>query len=127
MTPVLIPILNGRSLTRDCIKSVLAQDVPTEVWVLDNGSKDGSGEMLRAWPQVNYVAAKCPSVAASWNMGLRYLFHFYDRVLVLNNDLVIRPDALRLLLEENADFVTCVSRDTKDCLTEPLLPKSEWN
>lgn len=124
MTPVIIPILNGRELTKDCIKSVLAQDVPVEVYVIDNGSNDGSAEMLRAWgdKRVHYVPARRPSVAASWNYGLDYVFsNGATHALVLNNDTLLRPDSVRLLLTENAPFVTCVGNGNPKCVEGP------WN
>ncbi len=125
MTPVLIPIINGRELTRSCIKSVLAQDVPCEVIVLDNGATDGSGEMLRAWDddRITYIAARKPSVAASWNFGLEWLFsHGHDAVLVLNNDTLLRPDTVRWLLADGGDFVTAVGTTEKAKIDPPYLP-----
>lgn len=117
MTPVLIPIINGRELSRACIKSVLAQDVPCEVFVLDNGATDGSGEMLRAWAddRIHYIAARKPSVAASWNFGLKWLFaHGHDAVLVLNNDTLLRPDTVRWLVADGGPFVTAVGTVDKE-------------
>ncbi len=125
MIPVLIPIINGRELTRACIKSVLAQDVPCEVMVLDNGATDGSGEMLRAWDddRITYIAARKPSVAASWNFGLEWLFsHGHDAVLVLNNDTELRPDTVRWLLADGGDFVTAVGTTEKAKIDPPYLP-----
>ncbi len=125
MTPVLIPIINGRELTRSCIKSVLAQDVPCEVVVLDNGATDGSGEMLRAWAddRVTYIAARKPSVAASWNFGLKWLFgNGHAAVLTLNNDTELRPDTVRWLLADGADFVTAVGTTEKEKINPPYLP-----
>jgi len=117
VTPVLIPIINGKELTRNCIKSVLAQDVPCEVFVLDNGATDGSGEMLRAWAddRIHYIAARKPSVAASWNFGLKWLFaQGHAAVLVLNNDTELRPDTVRWLLADGGPFVTAVGAVEKE-------------
>ena len=125
MTPVLIPIINGRELTRNCIKSVLAQDVPCEVFVLDNGATDGSGEMLRAWAddRIHYIAARKPSVAASWNFGLKWLFaQGHAAVLVLNNDTELRPDTVRWLLADGGPFVTAVGAVEKEKIEPPYTP-----
>jgi len=124
MTPVLIPIINGKELTRNCIKSVLAQDVPCEVFVLDNGATDGSGEMLRAWAddRIHYIAARKPSVAASWNFGLKWLFaQGHAAVLVLNNDTELRPDTVRWLLADGGPFVTAVGAAEKEKIAPQIF------
>lgn len=125
MTPVLIPIINGRELTRNCINSVLAQDVPCEAFVLDNGATDGSGEMLRAWAddRIHYIAARKPSVAASWNFGLKWLFaQGHAAVLVLNNDTELRPDTVRWLMADGGPFVTAVGAVEKEKIEPPYIP-----
>jgi GT2 family glycosyltransferase len=124
MTPVLVPILNGKLLTRRCIRSLLAQDAPCEVYVLDNGASDGSGEMVRAWPdeRVHYVASMKPSVAATWNHGLKFLFKEHEAVWVVNNDTEFRPDSLRHLLSDGGNFVTLIGQNDPGCIAPPYCP-----
>ncbi len=45
---VVIPTKNRRGILRDTIVSITQQDEPLEIIVLDDGSSDGSPEMLRA-------------------------------------------------------------------------------
>lgn len=48
---VIIPMLNGARHVREAIASALAQlDADDEVLVIDNGSEDGSPEMVAAYP-----------------------------------------------------------------------------
>jgi len=123
MIPVIIPVLNGLHLTRECVKSVLAQDVPCEIWIIDNGSVDGTREWLfsLANDRVRHVAATLPSVAASWNFGLNFAFGMADceAAWVINNDTKFRPDSLRHLLAADAPFVTLVGKDDPHCIDPP--------
>ena len=45
---VVIPTKNRRDILRDTVASILQQDEPLEIIVLDDGSRDGTSEMLRA-------------------------------------------------------------------------------
>lgn len=53
-------------------------------------------------------------VSKVWNLGLHYLFDAEkaDAVLVVNSDVELRPDTLRLLLEDGSPFVTAVGSST---------------
>jgi GT2 family glycosyltransferase len=99
---------NVRDLLAGCLDSVyldLAQSsgqLSAAVCVVDNGSTDGSAEMLRRYfPRTLLIEAENRGMGAGNNLGLRALqaqvapFAF----LVLNPDTVVRPGALRLLLE----------------------------
>ena len=45
---VIIPTKNRRGILRETVESILQQDEPLEIIVLDDGSSDGSPEMIRA-------------------------------------------------------------------------------
>ena len=45
---VVIPTKNRRDILRATVASILQQDEPLEIIILDDGSKDGTSEMLRA-------------------------------------------------------------------------------
>jgi GT2 family glycosyltransferase len=70
---VVIPTFNRKDLLRDAIRSAMAQSVPVEVIVVDDGSPDGTGEMVRAeFPHVRYEnlgSGNGPSVVR--NHGIR--------------------------------------------------------
>ena len=100
MTDVSVIIVNRntRQLLEDCLKAVYAQDHPgLEVLVVDNGSTDGSNEMIQAkFSTVRLVKnarnegfARPNNVAMAMATG-RYLF-------LLNSDTVVKPGAIETL------------------------------
>jgi GT2 family glycosyltransferase len=122
--PVLMLALNSLPLTKAAVASVLAQDVPVNLYVADNGSKDGTLEWLRAQP-VNVIAfGENKGVSAAWNHGLKFLFDFLknDAVLVVNNDVQLRKETARVLLEDGGEFVTAVSVDDPKALLNDWTP-----
>lgn len=125
-TPVIIPLLNGLDLTRNCVESVLAQDVPVSILLLDNGSTDGTEawarELVKAELRVEYLRAMLPSVSASWNYGLACAFKKADAALVLNNDTQLRPDTVRHLLADGGGFTTAVSVREPERIRPPYIP-----
>lgn len=87
---------NTRDLLRQCLVSVF-DDGAIEVVVADNGSTDGSVEMVaREFPQVILlVNADNPGYGAAANTAIRRGSAPY--VLALNSDTILRRGALRAL------------------------------
>ncbi|MEB3327904.1 MAG: glycosyltransferase family 2 protein [Candidatus Sericytochromatia bacterium] len=99
MAPPVLSIVivnwNTRELLRACLDSVArATSVSHEVWVVDNGSTDGSPELVRdAYPDVHLIAnTDNRGFAAANNQALRLAQGAY--VLLLNSDTVVHPGAL---------------------------------
>jgi N-acetylglucosaminyl-diphospho-decaprenol L-rhamnosyltransferase len=99
---VVIVSWNTRELLRNCVQSVLAEDVVAQVVVVDNASHDGSAAMIQhEFPQVICIAeATNHGFAKGNNIGLRYLFAQTPPpyVCTLNPDTVVLPGALGLLV-----------------------------
>ena len=99
-THILVLNYNGRQLLRECLPTVVeaarASAIPCRVTVVDNGSTDGSIELLgRDWPDVALVREP--------NRGLASFNHVLARmtepvVLLLNNDVKLEPGAVGPLL-----------------------------
>lgn len=101
---VAIIILNWNNYedTAECLESVREIDYPNyETIVVDNGSIDGSGQRLKEefeWCKFIFNEENL-GFAGGVNSALDSLCDEYDYFLLLNNDVVIEPDTLRLLLQ----------------------------
>lgn len=123
---VLVPCHNNAALLQDCIKSVLAQDIPVRILAINNGSKDNVPRILAGLDNQHVVVNAYPQlgVAGAWNYGANFLFNSQggpkaNQTLVINQDVVLRPDTYRSLANEGAEFVTAVSTNQMDKLYEP--------
>ncbi|WP_435010675.1 glycosyltransferase [Tundrisphaera lichenicola] len=99
-THILVLNYNGRDLLGECLPSVIeaARRSPArcQVSVVDNGSMDGSLEVLaRDWPEVGVIREPNRGLA-SFNVVLARLDD--PVVLLLNNDVKLGPDAVGPLL-----------------------------
>lgn len=93
---VIIVSWNTRDLLDACLASIYRQTrrISFEVWVVDNGSSDGTPEMLRAkYPQVNLLEpAENLGFARANNLALRASRGRY--VLFLNPDTELHSDVI---------------------------------
>jgi GT2 family glycosyltransferase len=89
---------NTRDLLRACLQSA-AVEAPAEMVVVDNGSSDGSAEMVeREFPGVMLEVDRAnPGYGAASNRALRRCRAEY--VLLLNSDTILRPGALAALTD----------------------------
>lgn len=101
---VVIVSYECRALLDACLASVfehgsLAGAAPTEVWVVDNGSADGTAEMVAGrYPDVRFHAAGANlGFSAANNVALRQTHHEY--ALILNPDTVLHAGTLPALVE----------------------------
>jgi GT2 family glycosyltransferase len=99
---VVVVSYNGAHLLPDCLRALAAQDLPEgrmAVWVVDNGSRDGSAELLaRDFPWVRVLANPVnDGFAGGNNLALWQVETPF--VALLNNDARPEPDWLRRLLE----------------------------
>lgn len=107
MNPVLILSYNGLPYLQHCMEAVRKQDIPTSLYVIDNGSEDGSREWLLQEGIPGYHNDKNLGVSVGWNQGLEYLFgDGAQYVLVLNQDVSLPTYFYRELLDCNVPLVT---------------------
>jgi len=91
---IIIVSWNGKELMRNCLKSIYdkTSGIEFEVFVVDNGSKDDTPEMVKNdFPQVSLIAndynagfAKANNQAIKLAQG--------DFVLLLNQDMLVLPE-----------------------------------
>jgi len=94
---------NGGAQNQDCVASLLAQDLSeSEIVFVDNGSVDGSAdEVQRRFPGVAMLRnAENLGFGEGANQGARAaLARGAETVFFVNNDVVLPPGALALLLQ----------------------------
>ena len=96
---IVIPNWNGRELLEKCLLSLRAQTVSSfYVTVVDNGSTDGSCELLaRTFPEVRLLRFDYNSgFSVAVNHGIENARAPW--LLLLNNDMEVAPDCLEQLL-----------------------------
>jgi succinoglycan biosynthesis protein ExoA len=102
-----VPVHNGAALVRDTLASIVAQadGRPMEIIVVDDRSRDGSAalllELAGEWPLLRLVAADGVGAAAAINTGVRAAR--YPIVCQVDQDVVLRPGWMRLLVDELDD------------------------
>jgi len=116
---VVVVNYNAGSLLIESIKAVLASTVPVEVFVVDNGSSDGSIKLLREQigPEQRLNVIETGSnlgFAKAANIALRRATANY--CLVLNPDCLIQPDTLEkvinaVLLDSEVGLAGCLIRN----------------
>jgi GT2 family glycosyltransferase len=93
---------NGGDENLDCVASLLAEGIPPErVVFVDNGSNDGSAELVeRRFPGLTMIRNRENSgFGEASNQGARAaLEHGADAVLFVNNDVVLPPGTLTVLV-----------------------------
>lgn len=95
---MVIPAFNRWDLTVSCLRHLAAQSVAHRVIVVDNGSSDETRESLhRDWPQVsvleldhNHPFTQAVNLGVAAGDG--------ECVVLLNNDVELRPDCLEHLV-----------------------------
>jgi len=97
---VTIVTYNSREFVLSCLEAVFRQDyAPLEVVVVDNGSTDGTREILASFAgrisiELNDINS---GFAAAQNQAIRRASG--DWIFVLNPDVVLEPDFIRQLVE----------------------------
>jgi hypothetical protein len=106
---------NGKDSLKPCLDSLLSQTIKVTVFVVENGSTDGSLDCLRKnYPDVKLIVNQTNlGFAGGANCGIRDAIHAgFDYVALFNNDAVADKNWLNnlaLALDENSDtgIVTC--------------------
>lgn len=101
---VIVPNYNGISILRNCLLSLLEHDrKPDQIVVVDNGSSDGSPDIIRReFPSITLVALdKNTGFTGANNAGIKASSG--DLLVLLNNDCIVEPLWLDSLLHRMDD------------------------
>ncbi len=99
---VVIPTWNGAHFLGACLGSLVAQTHPAEIILIDNGSTDGTAELVRErFPGVTLLGLGANrGFAGAVNVGIAHALKAgVDYVALFNNDAVAAPDWLERLVD----------------------------
>jgi len=105
-----IILINWNSLadTRRCLRALRElSDTPGHIWIVDNGSTDGSADAIAAWlasstlPTTLIRTGENLGFGGGCNVGICHALDAGATALwILNNDAIVHKDALNALLAE---------------------------
>jgi glycosyltransferase involved in cell wall biosynthesis len=71
LVSVVLPVYNGAAFIADAIESILGQTYePFELIVVDDGSTDGTAEIIRRYPDVQYIYQENRGAGPARNTGI---------------------------------------------------------
>lgn len=111
---VIIPAFNRKDLLARALSTVLAQeDVAFEIWVIDDGSTDGTREMIeKDFPSVNYFWQENQGPSAARNRGIERARG--EWIAFLDSDDEWTPDKLKTQLyffEKHPAYSICQTEE----------------
>ena len=95
---IIIPVYNGEKYIVEAIVSALNQTVTCEVIVVNDGSTDGTHDILCGIPNITYLIKNNGGTASALNIGIRNCNANW--VHWLSADDVLYPDAVENMLKE---------------------------
>ena len=106
---VYIPNFNGSQRLRRALRCLREQTRPVDVVVVDNGSTDGTAEMLAAeFPEVTVLALR-ENLGFGPALNRAAAEHPADPLILLNNDAEAEPRFVEALLDSAAEGVQAVA------------------
>uniref|UniRef100_A0AAU2VH43 Bifunctional polysaccharide deacetylase/glycosyltransferase family 2 protein n=1 Tax=Streptomyces sp. NBC_00003 TaxID=2903608 RepID=A0AAU2VH43_9ACTN len=96
---VLVPAYNERECIANTVRSLMASDHPIEVIVIDDGSSDGTADIVEAlgYPNVRVVRQENAGKPAALNNGIAHAR--YELVVMMDGDTVFEPSTVRELVQ----------------------------
>ncbi|WP_284581805.1 glycosyltransferase [Streptomyces sp. 2P-4] len=100
---VLVPAYNERECIANTLRSLAASDHPIEVIVIDDGSTDGTADIVEemALPFVRLVRQANGGKSSALNTGIAAAS--YDLVVMMDGDTVFEPSTVRELVQPFGD------------------------
>ncbi|MGW1226650.1 glycosyltransferase [Streptomyces sp. NPDC001478] len=100
---VLVPAYNESKCIANTVRSLVASDYPLEVIVIDDGSTDGTADLVDRMrlPGVRVVRQRNAGKPAALNNGIAHARH--DIIVMMDGDTVFEPSTVRELVQPFAD------------------------
>lgn len=111
---VVVPAYNESAGIEAAVRSILASTHPVEVIVVDDGSTDGTADIVEALglPGVTVIRKENGGKPSALNAGIQAAGH--DLVVMVDGDTVFEPNTVRALIQPFADpRVGAISGNTK--------------
>lgn len=130
-TSIIIPLYNQKDFFRETIESALAQTVPVEIIVVNDGSTDGSKFLAEEYADhVKVIHQVNKGLASARNTGIMNATGEY--ILPLDADDILLPTAVermeKVFEDTDADIVspsfTCFGIENKDVILD-MRPQLE--
>ena len=123
---VVVPAYNESENIEATVRSILANDHPLEVVVVDDGSTDGTADLLEdlALPRVRVVRQANAGKSAALNRGVAAARH--DLIVMIDGDTIFQPDTVAQLVAPFADPTTgAVAGNVKIANRDRLIPRMQ--
>ena len=100
---MVVPAYNESECIADTLGSLLASDHPIEIVVVDDGSTDGTADIVEAVrdPRVRVIRQANAGKAAALNTGIAHARH--ELIVMMDGDTVFEPGTVRRLVQPFAD------------------------
>ncbi|MBT2508189.1 glycosyltransferase [Streptomyces sp. ISL-98] len=100
---VLVPAYNERECIANTVRSLMSSEHPIEVIVIDDGSTDGTADIVEAMrlPNVRVVRQENAGKPAALNNGIAHAR--FDIVVMMDGDTVFEPATVRELVQPFGD------------------------
>lgn len=111
---VIVPAYNESAGIEAAVRSIVASTHPVEIIVVDDGSTDGTADIVEALglPGVTVIRKENGGKPSALNAGLGVAS--YDLVVMVDGDTVFEPDTVHALIQPFADpQVGAISGNTK--------------
>lgn len=99
---VVIVTYNAMQWAERCFSSIFSSSIPLDVYVVDNGSTDGSQNYIKScYPNIHFYQSEINlGFGRANNIGMQYaLDNNYDYVYLLNQDAWVMPDTVEKLID----------------------------
>jgi glycosyltransferase involved in cell wall biosynthesis len=123
---VVIAAHNGAPFLGQAIESVLRQSYPCfELFVIDNGSTDNTGEVAKRHPEVRYVFSDQADAALARNLGVSLSSGEYIAFLDQDDDWIDDKLAKQVgFLESHPEYGACIGY--QQMYLEKGMEKPHW-
>jgi cellulose synthase/poly-beta-1,6-N-acetylglucosamine synthase-like glycosyltransferase/peptidoglycan/xylan/chitin deacetylase (PgdA/CDA1 family) len=100
---VIVPAYNERETITDTVRSLMASDHPIEVIVVDDGSTDGTADIVESlgYAAVRVVRKRNGGKASALNAGITAARS--EMIVMMDGDTIFASDAVRRLVQPFAD------------------------